>query len=100
VQNSGKATLLGPALELKPATPESAGAFSMSEKMSGGELDAGRSAQVELRFTPPSAGEFSALLNVGGHNLQTPRSLRITGTGVVATDAGQPQKGDSTKTTG
>jgi hypothetical protein len=86
VENSGNARLVGPAVALTPITPTPANVFEIVNDLltPSGELPAGQSKTVGVRFAPPADGgpEFTATLTVTG-NLPEPKSIRVRGRRVV-----------------
>jgi hypothetical protein len=85
VQNSGNAPLVTPAVAVTPIAPTVANTFSTvnDHVTGGGDLAPGQVRTVEITFTPPAAQDCSGTLTVTASNLDSPKTIRVVGRGVV-----------------
>jgi hypothetical protein len=83
LQNTGNAPLMQPHVTVTTTAPAPGTSFALDNDHLSGlpELQPGRSATVDVVFTPNAAGAFAGTLTVTGTNLATPKTIRITGTG-------------------
>lgn len=81
VQNSGKVSLVAPAVAIRAMAPTPDGTFGVeNDKVTGGgDLAPGQVRTVDVTFTPREAGSFAGTLIVTATNLADPRTLRVSG---------------------